>query len=182
MRSWNYVVTAHKPTVFTHSCVGNFTAPDHLNLIVSSEGDTSGHIGRPTDKGQVDLDGSRYLFGDNTGGLHLVVVTHEQGRVTSLKIHYMGETSIASTISYIDNGVVYIGSQFGDSQLIKLNNKADASGLFVEVLEQYVNIGPIADFCCVDLDKQGQGQLIACSGLSRTSRHQRIMVFKIFIQ
>ncbi|KAL5221717.1 hypothetical protein ABZP36_026430 [Zizania latifolia] len=35
MRSWNYVVTAHKPTVVTHSCVGNFTAPDQLNLIVA---------------------------------------------------------------------------------------------------------------------------------------------------
>ncbi|KAL5220246.1 hypothetical protein ABZP36_024959 [Zizania latifolia] len=114
--------------------------------------------------GRVDPDGSRYLFGDNVGGLHLLVVTHEQARVKDLEIHYMGETSIASTISYIDNGVVYIGSQFGDSQLIKLNIKADVSGGFVEVLEQYMNIGPIADFCFVDLDKQGQGQLITCSG------------------
>lgn len=41
--------------------------------------------------------------------------------MTDLKIDYMGETSIASTISYLDNGVVYIGSQFGDSQVGVIN-------------------------------------------------------------
>ena len=35
MTSWNYVVTAHKPTNVTHSLVGNFTGPSDLNLIVS---------------------------------------------------------------------------------------------------------------------------------------------------
>ena len=33
--SYNYVVTAHKPSSVTHSLTGNFTAPDALNLIVS---------------------------------------------------------------------------------------------------------------------------------------------------
>jgi len=37
MSSWNYVVTAHKPTSVTHSCVGNFTSPQELNLIVAYE-------------------------------------------------------------------------------------------------------------------------------------------------
>ncbi|XP_047054864.1 DNA damage-binding protein 1-like isoform X1 [Lolium rigidum] len=114
--------------------------------------------------GRVDPDGSRYLYGDNTGSLHLLVITQERGRVTDLKTHYMGETSIASKISYLDSGLVYIGSQFGDSQLIKLNNQADASGSFVEILEQYMNIGPIVDLCVVDLERQGQGQVITCSG------------------
>ncbi|KAL5229399.1 hypothetical protein ABZP36_028175 [Zizania latifolia] len=35
MSVWNYVVTAHKPTSVTHSCVGNFTSPHQLNLIVA---------------------------------------------------------------------------------------------------------------------------------------------------
>uniref|UniRef100_A0A0E0FNN9 RSE1/DDB1/CPSF1 C-terminal domain-containing protein n=1 Tax=Oryza nivara TaxID=4536 RepID=A0A0E0FNN9_ORYNI len=52
MRPWNYVVTAHKLTVVARSCVGNFTAPDHLDL--SSGRDASDHIGRPTNKGQTD--------------------------------------------------------------------------------------------------------------------------------
>jgi hypothetical protein len=35
MSVWNYVVTAHKPTSVSHSCVGNFTSPNQLNLIVA---------------------------------------------------------------------------------------------------------------------------------------------------
>lgn len=38
-------------------------------------------------------------------------------RVTGLKIEHLGETSVASSISYLDNGVVYVGSRFGDSQV-----------------------------------------------------------------
>jgi DNA damage-binding protein 1 len=47
---------------------------------------------------------------------------------------------------------------------VKLNLQADASGSFVEILERYVNLGPIVDFCVVDLDRQGQGQVVTCSG------------------
>jgi hypothetical protein len=35
MSGWNYVVTAHKPTNVTHSCVGYFTNPQELNLIIA---------------------------------------------------------------------------------------------------------------------------------------------------
>lgn len=49
-------------------------------------------------------------------------------------------------------------------QLIKLNLQPDAKGSYVEVLERYVNLGPIVDFCVVDLERQGQGQVVTCSG------------------
>lgn len=49
-------------------------------------------------------------------------------------------------------------------QLIKLNLQPEVKGCYVEVLERYVNLGPIVDFCVVDLEKQGQGQLVTCSG------------------
>ncbi|KAF2310831.1 hypothetical protein GH714_017510 [Hevea brasiliensis] len=114
--------------------------------------------------GRVDADGSRYLLGDHSGLLHLLVITHEKEKVTGLKIELLGETAIASTISYLDNAVVYIGSSYGDSQLIKLNLQPDAKGSYVEVLESYVNLGPIVDFCVVDLERQGQGQVVTCSG------------------
>ncbi|KAG8497706.1 hypothetical protein CXB51_006856 [Gossypium anomalum] len=114
--------------------------------------------------GRVDADGSRYLLGDHAGLLHLLVITHEKEKVTGLKIELLGETSIASTISYLDNAVVFIGSSYGDSQLIKLNQQPDAKGSYVEVLERFVNLGPIVDFCVVDLERQGQGQVVTCSG------------------
>ncbi|XP_050221597.1 DNA damage-binding protein 1 [Mercurialis annua] len=114
--------------------------------------------------GRVDADGSRYLLGDHAGLIHLLVITHEKEKVTGLKIELLGETSIASTISYLDNAVVYIGSSYGDSQLVKLNLQPDVKGSYVEVLESYVNLGPIVDFCVVDLERQGQGQVVTCSG------------------
>ncbi|CAA7054607.1 unnamed protein product [Microthlaspi erraticum] len=114
--------------------------------------------------GRVDVDGSRYLLGDHAGLMHLLVITHEKEKVTGLKMELLGETSIASTISYLDNAVVYVGSSYGDSQLIKLNMQPDAKGSYVEILEKYVNLGPIVDFCVVDLERQGQGQVVTCSG------------------
>ncbi|XP_077229211.1 DNA damage-binding protein 1 [Tasmannia lanceolata] len=114
--------------------------------------------------GRVDADGSRYLLSDHAGLLYLLVITHEKERVTGLKIELLGETSVASTISYLDNAFVFVGSSYGDSQLIKLNLQPDVKGSYVEVLERYVNLGPIVDFCVVDLERQGQGQVVTCSG------------------
>ena len=40
--------------------------------------------------------------------------------VKDLKVEPLGETVIAECIMYLDNGVVYIGSRLGDSQLVKV--------------------------------------------------------------
>eukprot|EP00252_Welwitschia_mirabilis_P019638 TRINITY_DN4603_c0_g1_i1.p1 TRINITY_DN4603_c0_g1~~TRINITY_DN4603_c0_g1_i1.p1 ORF type:complete len:1092 (+),score=216.35 TRINITY_DN4603_c0_g1_i1:257-3532(+) len=114
--------------------------------------------------GRVDADGSRYLLSNHVGELHLLVLTHEKDRVTGLKVELLGQTSAASTISYLDNGFVYIGSSYGDSQLIKLKNQRGEDSTYVEVLQSFVNLAPIVDFCVVDLDRQGQGQVVTCSG------------------
>lgn len=114
--------------------------------------------------GRVDPDGSRYLLSDHTGVLHLLVITHDKERVLGLKIEQLGETSAASTLSYLDNGVVFVGSSYGDSQLVKLTPTPSPTGSFVEVLESFGNLGPIVDFCVVDLERQGQGQVVTCSG------------------
>ncbi len=33
-----------------------------------------------------------------------------------------------------------------------------------QVLEAYTNLGPIVDFCVLDPEGQGQGQVVMCSG------------------
>ena len=33
-----------------------------------------------------------------------------------------------------------------------------------QVMETFTNLGPIVDMCVVDLERQGQGQLVTCSG------------------
>lgn len=119
--------------------------------------------------GWVDSDGSRLLISDHFGGLHVVILTPGTTRsvVQTAHIEALGQTSCASSISYLDNGVVFIGSAFGDSQLIKLNPEKDAQGTYVEILDTFDNLGPIMDMCVADIDRQGQGQAVTCSGCNR---------------
>ena len=129
--------------------------------------------------------------------LHLLVLVHDRSRVHALKLEPLGHTSIASSLSYLDNGVVYVGSAYGDSQLVRLHAQpipaaaaaaaavggavggvvgaggaggggaAAGGGGYVEVLESFTNLGPIVDFSVVDLDRHGQGQVVTCSGVHK---------------
>ncbi|XP_071830754.1 DNA damage-binding protein 1-like [Apostichopus japonicus] len=119
--------------------------------------------------GRLDSNGSRYLLGDLAGRLFLLLLEKEEsmdGQVTvkDLKVELLGETSIAECLTYLDNGVIFIGSRKGDSQLVRLNTEADEKGSYVAMMESFTNLGPILDMCVVDLDRQGQGQLVTCSG------------------
>ena len=60
--------------------------------------------------GRVDVDGSRYLLGDEVGGLHMLVLVHDGEKVVGLKLEALGHTSAPSTISYLDSGVVFVVS------------------------------------------------------------------------
>ena len=60
--------------------------------------------------------------------------------------------------------MVFVGSSYGDSQLIRLSPQPvpgppGAPPTFLEVLETFTNLGPIVDFAVVDLERQGQGQV-----------------------
>merc|ERR1719289_228492 len=85
-------------------------------------------------------------------------------QVKDLKLELLGETTIAETMTYLDNGYVYIGSRLGDNQLVRLNAEQDAAGSYVTVVDTFTNLGPILDMVVVDLERQGQGQLVTCSG------------------
>ena len=55
-----------------------------------------------------------------------------------------------------------MGSHFGDSQLIKLLPESNGSWIAVE--QVFSHLAPITDFCLVDSETQGQGQMVACAG------------------
>lgn len=123
---------------------------------------------------QLDADGTRFLMSDSTGRLLVVVLAacriaegqnKGQMKVENIKIDYVGTTSVAESLTYLDNGIVFVGSVYGDSQLIQLKPTKDADGSNIELLDTYINIGPITDMCLVDNDKHGgQRQLVTCSG------------------
>ncbi|NWH83156.1 DDB1 protein, partial [Piaya cayana] len=73
------------------------------------------------------------------------------------------QTSIAECLTYLDNGVVFVGSRLGDSQLVKLNVDSNEQGSYVVAMETFTNLGPIVDMCVVDLERQGQGQVTPIS-------------------
>lgn len=118
---------------------------------------------------RVDRKGYRYLLGNMAGNLFMLFLdtdTNPQGNlyVKDLKVELLGEISIPECITYLDNGVLFIGSRHGDSQLVRLNTIPDENGTYVVVMDTYTNLGPILDMCVVDLERQGQGQIITCSG------------------
>ncbi|KAL1918136.1 uncharacterized protein VTP21DRAFT_3402 [Calcarisporiella thermophila] len=115
--------------------------------------------------GRVDEEGKRYLLGDGLGTLYLLNLLEHGSRVENLEITQLGETSAASALVYIDNSVVFVGSHGGDSQLIRLRDRKGNDNSYVDILDTYTNLAPISDFCVVDLERQGQGQIITCSGI-----------------
>lgn len=84
--------------------------------------------------------------------------------VKDLKLELLGEITIPDCMTYLDNGYVYIGSRLGDSQLVRLNVEPDENASYVSIVDTFTNLGPIVDMVVVDLERQGQGQLVTCSG------------------
>ncbi|KXJ71791.1 DNA damage-binding protein 1 [Aedes albopictus] len=118
---------------------------------------------------RVDSKGFRYLLGNMSGHLFMMFLETEEnakGQLTvkDIKVELLGDITIPECITYLDNGVLFIGSRHGDSQLVKLNTTAGDNGAYVTVMETFTNLAPIIDMCIVDLEKQGQGQMITCSG------------------
>lgn len=118
---------------------------------------------------KVDAQGLRYLLGDMAGHLFMLFLEHEKKAdgtsvIKDLKVELLGEVSIPECITYLDNGVIFIGSRLGDSQLIKLITKADENGSYCVPMEIFTNLAPIVDMAVVDLERQGQGQMVTCSG------------------
>lgn len=128
-----------------------------------------------------EVDQGRFLIGDMSGRLFLLILlsNNEESRSSStsssvtcsfsLKLIYLGEVSIPQCLAYLDNAYIFVGSRLGDSQLIKLNIDAN-DGNYIEVVDSYVNLAPIVDFLVIDLDKQGQDQLVTCSGFSKEGK------------
>mmetsp|Transcript_43548 Transcript_43548/g.123343 ORF Transcript_43548/g.123343 Transcript_43548/m.123343 type:complete len:1396 (+) Transcript_43548:87-4274(+) len=89
-------------------------------------------------------------------------------------------------------GLLFIGSKSGDSQLIKVHDKTKRhsrrarpelrddegdvvmggdggeptgdDGYLLSAIASYPNLGPMVDFCIVDLENQGQSQVVAACG------------------
>ncbi|KAH6581560.1 hypothetical protein BASA61_009017 [Batrachochytrium salamandrivorans] len=115
---------------------------------------------------QVDA-GFRYLLGDYEGQLYILVIIFGNGIARELKMTLVGQTVQASSIAYLTDGYLFIASHFGDSELQLIVPEDADTGNVLSLCETFPNLAPISDFCVVDIEKQGQVQLVACSGAQR---------------
>lgn len=168
--------TAHKLISIPQPIGGIIVIAFNSVMYLSEDGPC---INQPMDSriiksvGKIDAAGTRFLLGDHKGNLILLVLSlTKNGKfVSKLQLQTLGETSITSCISYLDNGYVFVGSDHGDSQLIKLQPIPDPkNGSHINIVDSYTHLGPITDFCIVKgmgYLRQGQGQVVTCSGIGK---------------
>lgn len=93
----------------------------------------------------------------------------EGGEVKGWKLDLLGSTSRASTLVYLGNGLAFVGSHQGDSQLIRIQEDG------VHVLQSLANVAPILDFTIMDMGNRsgethsneyssGQARIVTGSG------------------
>jgi DNA damage-binding protein 1 len=104
------------------------------------------------------VDCSRVLVSNYQGLLHLVTILGND-----LESMCLGRTACASTVSYLDNNYFYIGSRYGDSELIRVTDQAVGNAFF-EVVQCFPNIGPILDMIHFQLSTRSNSSVITCSG------------------
>ncbi|KAH7103421.1 CPSF A subunit region-domain-containing protein [Auriculariales sp. MPI-PUGE-AT-0066] len=112
---------------------------------------------------------ARVLVGDQYGRLILITVTAKDSTFTMKKV-LLGQTSPSTSLSYLDNGVVFVGAHLGDSMLVKLlTAPSGLNGSYIQTIEQFSNIGPILDAVLVEDISSNQKQIVTCSGSNSSS-------------
>ncbi|PVF94630.1 hypothetical protein CPB86DRAFT_765387 [Serendipita vermifera] len=111
------------------------------------------------------VENDRLLLSDKYGKLLLLTMirSRESRKIQSMAIDDLGESSSAKCIAYINAGVIFLGSENGDSHLLQLTSSGR-----IEVVETYKNVGPIADAALADLDASGEPAIVTCSGGGKT--------------
>ncbi|KAJ5584853.1 uncharacterized protein N7459_004653 [Penicillium hispanicum] len=116
------------------------------------------------------VDSQRWLLADDYGRLFfLMFILNGDGEVEDWKLDHLGNTSRATVLVYLGGGILFVGSQQGDSQVLRISD-----GSF-EVIQTLSNIAPILDFTVMDLGNRssesqthefssGQARIVTGSG------------------
>ncbi|WPH04392.1 mono-functional DNA-alkylating methyl methanesulfonate N-term-domain-containing protein [Acrodontium crateriforme] len=116
------------------------------------------------------VDKQRYVLADDYGKLYLLFIQqNDDGEYAGHQLDVLGETSRASTLVYLDEGRIFVGSHQGDSQVIQISERN------IEVVQTFSNIAPILDFTVMDMGNRtadapvnefssGQARIVTGSG------------------
>ncbi|KAJ1724414.1 hypothetical protein LPJ53_001314 [Coemansia erecta] len=139
---------------------------DDSVAVVSSagvRGATAARFGSPVAAAAWVDDGrdSRLVLGDEQGTLWLAVLQAQR-----MVVERLGTAPVASSLTHVGSGVLFVGSHYGDAQLVALQTQAlQASGEYVRVLQTLDNLAPLVDF---GVAGQRGGGVVACSGMRST--------------
>lgn len=102
-----------------------------------------------------EYDVSHYFVGDDYGNLWLLEILLDGAIVTGMEMTKIGLTSRASSLVYMGNNTLFVGSHYGDSQLFH----TDLSSRSLSQIQTLANIAPILDFNIMDMgNREGEGQ------------------------
>ncbi len=164
------IVLGEKQITF-HDTSKNIT---HILPIANFITSCYSYVNPPSSGKKSDQDIVRYLLADEEGRMHILAVLRtSNGDVTGLHLDTLGITNICSSLLYLERGFVFVGSQTADSQLIQiLDNPVQISGegdgaqtsllngrnlTYINVLDEYMNLGPIVDFDMVPISHGSYG-------------------------
>jgi DNA damage-binding protein 1 len=119
-------------------------------------------------------DDLNYLLADDYGKLHLLTIVAEGSLVVDIKVRKLpGTTSRATKLVYMGEGILFVASHSGDSQVIAVNLEEGSQS--ITVLQTMPNVAPVLDFAVMDMGNRegevqsnefysGQARLVTCSG------------------
>ncbi|KAG4304033.1 hypothetical protein PORY_002556, partial [Pneumocystis oryctolagi] len=101
------------------------------------------------------VNNNKHILSDDYGRIFMLTLSNSPKDLDFMKIFQIGLTSIASVLVYLPTSYLFVGSHYGDSQLVNIPDCA--------VLQSFPNISPISDFCFVN--KEGKNEfIVTCSG------------------
>ncbi|KAF5497524.1 DNA damage-binding protein 1 [Colletotrichum siamense] len=104
-----------------------------------------------------EYDVRNYFLSDDYGNLQLLTIDTDGVVVTGLRVTHLGLTSRASCLVYLGDGMLFLGSHYGDSQLLKVDVTAGSET--TQIVQTIPNIAPILDFAIMDLGNAGDSQV-----------------------
>ncbi|KAH7355163.1 binding protein [Rhexocercosporidium sp. MPI-PUGE-AT-0058] len=121
----------------------------------------------------VAYDELRYLLGDMYGNIHVMTILTQDAEVIGMDLQLLGQISKPTVMVNIGDGIFFIGSHEGDSQVVKID--LDDIKWKITVLQTMDNVAPVLDFEVMDLGNRdgetqsneystGQARLVTGSG------------------
>jgi len=142
---------------------GNLCVLTQHALFIHSRTSGSDIFNKEAEIGEVqaitEVSENRFVLGNMKGDFIFLYFLEN-----NVEVQRLGSVSIPTSISYLDNNYFFIGSSYGDSQVIKVLSE-ESEGSFVAVQQTYDNIAPISDFKMLNFERyNNQRELLTCSG------------------